>query len=228
MDVNVGGCQNILDSCVRHTECEKLVYVSSTGAIPELPHGKKITEVDHFDPDQVLGCYSRSKAIATQLVLDTVKDYELNACVVHPTGILGPGDYAVNDVTACISRIIKGELPAGIAGSFNLVDVRDLADGIIAAADKGCMGECYILGNDEVSFKEFSTILAEEAGVKPIKHFLPIWAANVMAKMMESQAKRKGQKPLMTTFSIYNLARNNDFDSSKARRERRCDHGRSR
>lgn len=78
MDVNVGGCRNILDSCVRHTECEKLVYVSSTGAIPELPHGKKITEVNHFDPDQVLGCYSKSKAIATQLVLDTVKDYELN------------------------------------------------------------------------------------------------------------------------------------------------------
>ncbi len=219
MDVNVGGCRNILDSCARHIECEKLVYVSSTGAIPELPHGQKITEVDHFDSNKVLGCYSQSKAIATQMVLDAVRDYELNACVVHPTGILGPGDYAVNDVTTCISRILNGELPAGIDGSFNLVDVRDLADGIIAAADKGRKGECYILGNDKVTFREFATILAEEAGVKPVKHFLPIWAANLMAKMMEVQAKRKKEKPLMTTFSIYNLARNNDFDSSKAKKE---------
>ncbi len=219
MDVNVGGCRNIIDCCVEHSECRKLVYVSSTGAIPELPKGQKITEVDHFDPKQVLGCYSESKAMATQLVLDAVRDYELNACVVHPTGILGPGDNAVGETTACILRILNGELPAGINGSFNLADARDLADGIIAAADKGRMGECYILGNEEVTFRDFATILAEEAGVSPVKHFLPVWAANMMARLMEAQAKHSGKTPLMTTFSVYNLARNNDFDSSKAKRE---------
>ena len=219
MDVNVGGCRNIIDCCVNHSECRKLVYVSSTGAIPELPKGQKIAEVDHFDPKLVLGCYSESKAIATQLVLDAVRDYELNACVVHPTGILGPGDNAVGETTGTILRILNGEMPAGIAGSFNLADARDLADGIIAAADQGRMGECYILGNEEVSFHDFANLLAEEAGVKPMHVFLPIWAANAMAKMMEAQARHKGTKPLMTTFSIYNLARNNDFDSSKARRE---------
>ena len=219
MDVNVGGCRNIIDCCVKHSECRKLVYVSSTGAIPELPKGQKITEVDHFDPAKVVGCYSESKAMATQLVLDAVRDYELNACVVHPSGILGPGDRATNEVTSCILRILNGELPAGIDGSFNLADARDLADGIIAAADKGRAGECYILGNEEVTFRDFATILAEEAGVKPVKHFLPIWAANVMARLMEAQAKRSGKTPLMTTFMVYNLARNNDFDSSKAKRE---------
>ena len=219
MDVNVGGCQNIIDCCVMHSECKKLVYVSSTGAIPELPKGRRITEVDHFDPKAVLGCYSESKAMATQLVLDAVRDYELNACVVHPSGIMGPGDNAVGETTGTVIKIINGEMPAGIAGSFNLCDARDLADGIIAAADKGRMGECYILANDAVTFRDFAAILAEEAGVKPMHTFLPIWAANAMAKMMEAQAKRKGVKPLMTTFSVYNLARNNDFDSSKARRE---------
>ncbi len=219
MDVNVGGCRNIVNCCVEHSECKKLVYVSSTGAIPELPKGQKITEVDHFDPKQVLGCYSESKAIATQLVLDAVRDYELDACVVHPTGILGPGDNAVGETTGTIIRILNGEMPAGIAGSFNLADARDLADGIIAAADKGRMGECYILGNEEVSFRDFANLLAEEAGVKPMRLFLPIWAANTMARMMEAQARHKGTKPLMTTFSVYNLARNNDFDSSKAKRE---------
>ena len=219
MDVNVGGCWNIVDCCVNHSECRKLVYVSSTGAIPELPKGQKITEVDHFEPGQVLGCYSESKALATQLVLDAVRDYELDACVVHPSGILGPGDNAVSETTGTIIKIINGEMPAGIAGSFNLSDARDLADGIIAAADKGRRGECYILANDEVSFRDFAGLLAEEVGIRPMHTFLPIWAANAMAKVMEKQAKHKGTKPLMTTFSVYNLSRNNDYDSSKARRE---------
>ncbi len=73
MDVNVGGTQNIIDLCLSHPECKKLVYCSSTGAIPEQPEGHTITEVNHFEPEDVLGCYSQSKALATQLVLDAVK-----------------------------------------------------------------------------------------------------------------------------------------------------------
>ena len=69
------------------------------------------------------------------------------------------------------------------------------------------------------SFMDGNELLAQEADIEPMKIFLPIWAANTMARMMEAKAKRKGEKPLMTTFSIYNLARNNDFDSSKAMRE---------
>jgi len=94
-----------------------------------------------------------------------------------------------------------------------------LARGTIAAIDKGRKGECYILGNEEVSFKEFCKLVSDESGCKPVKMFLPIWAANLMGKMMENKAKKTGEKPLMTTFSVYNLARNNAFDSSKAIKE---------
>lgn len=219
MDVNVGGCRNIVEMCLAHPECRKLVYVSSTGAIPEQPKGTKITEVDWFDPDKVLGCYSRSKAMATQLVLDAVHEKGLHACVVHPSGIMGPGDNAVGETTGTVLRILNGEMPMGIDGTFNLCDARDLADGIIRAADKGRSGECYILGNDAVRFRDFAALLAKEAGIKPMKLFLPIWMANAMAKLMERQAKHRGTKPLMTTFSVYNLARNNDFDSTKAKTE---------
>ena len=52
-----------------------------------------------------------------------------------------------------------------------------------------------------------------------MKMFLPLGVADSMAKSLEAQAKTNGKRPLMTTFSVYNLARNNDFDSSKARRE---------
>ena len=219
MNVNVGGTKNIIQGCLSHPECKKLVYCSSTGAIPEEKKGKRIKEVIYFDEDQVLGCYSRSKAIATQAVLDAVRTEGLNACVVHPSGILGPEDPAVGETTKTVIDIINGEMPMGIDGSFNLCDVRDLAAGTIAAADRGRKGQCYILGNEEVSFRDFAKMLEQEAGCKPIKSFLPLKVAYFVAKMIEKKAKRSGKQPLMTTFSVYNLARNNCFDSSKAKEE---------
>lgn len=219
MNVNVGGTKNIIQGCLSHPECKKLVYCSSTGAIPEEKKGKRIKEVIYFDEDQVLGCYSRSKAIATQAVLDAVRTEGLNACVVHPSGILGPEDPAVGETTKTVIDIINGEMPMGIDGSFNLCDVRDLAAGTIAAADRGRKGQCYILGNEEVSFRDFAKMLEQEAGCKPIKSFLPLKVAYFVAKMLEKKAKRSGKQPLMTTFSVYNLARNNCFDSSKAKEE---------
>ncbi len=219
MDVNVGGTENIIELCLSHPECKKLVYCSSTGAIPEQPMGIRIKEVDSFESDKVLGCYSQSKAIATQKVLDAVRERGLNACVVHPSGILGPEDFAVGETTGTLIKIINGEMPAGIDGSFNLCDVRDLADGTIAAIDKGRKGECYILGNEPVSFRKFCKMISDESGCREVKMFLPIWAANLMGRIMESKAKKNGEKPLLTTFSVYNLARNNTFDSSKAVRE---------
>lgn len=222
MDVNVGGTKNIIQVMKEHPECEKLVYCSSTGAIPEQKKGTKIAETEDFytlDKDKVVGCYSQSKAMATQLVLEAVKNDGINACVVHPSGILGPEDFAVGETTKTLIEIINGKMPAGIDGSFNLCDVRDLAAGTIAAANKGKAGECYILGNDEVTFRKFTKLVAEEAGCKNVGFFLPINMAYIMADVMEKKAKRKGTKPLMTRFAVYNLARNNDFDSSKAKRE---------
>ncbi len=219
MDVNVGGTQNIIDLCLSHPECKKLVYCSSTGAIPEQPKGYKIKEVKKFETDKVLGCYSQSKAIASQKVLDAVESRGLNACIVHPSGILGPEDYAVGETTRTLIEIINGEMPAGINGSFNLCDVRDLANGVIMAADKGKIGNSYILGNEEVQFKDFVNMVVNESGCKKISFFLPLGLANFMAKMMEKQAKNKGTRPVLTTFSVYNLARNNCFDSTKAKIE---------
>lgn len=219
MDINVGGTRNIIDQCLKHGECRKLVYVSSTGAIPELPKGQRIREVSRFEPEQVVGCYSQSKAMATQVVLDAVRERGLFACVVHPSGILGPGDHAISETTGSILQILRGEMPAGIRGSFNLCDVRDLAHGCIMAADKGRCGQCYILGNEEVTLKELCGMLSRESGCKPLKFYLPLGVASFFAKLMEKQARRTGKKPLMTTFSVYNLARNNAFDYTKAQLE---------
>lgn len=217
MDVNVGGTQNIIELCLKHNECRKLVYCSSTGAIPEI--SGVIGETDRFDADKVEGCYSQSKALATQAVLNAVRNNGLNACIVHPSGILGPDDYAVGETTGTLIKIIKGDMPVGIKGSFNLCDVRDLAKGTISAADKGKKGSCYILANEEVSFKDFSKLVSEESGCNKVKFFLSIKFADIIAGSLEKKAKKNNTKPLMTRFSVYNLARNNKFSSEKARKE---------
>lgn len=221
MAVNVGGTENILSAMKKHPECKKLVYVSSTGAIPELPKGQVIREVNQFvpyDEDRVVGWYSRSKAIATQKVLDAAKD-GMNACVVHPSGILGPNDHAISETTGTVIKIMNGEMPVGMGGSFNLCDVRDLAFGTIAAADKGRKGECYILGNKEVTLKEVAHMLHEACGCKQPLFYVPTAMAYRLAELMERKAAKTGEKPLMTKFAVYNLDRNNCFDYSKAERE---------
>lgn len=219
LDVNVGGTENIVDMCLEHKECQKLVYVGSTGGIPELPHGEKIKEVNETNLDDVQGWYSKSKAMAANNVFTAINQRGLKACVVYPTGIFGPNDYAISETTSTIIKIIKGEMPVGIDGSFNIVDVRDLAAGCISAADKGRVGEGYILGNDVLRFKTLNKIIAQEAGCKPIKFFLPISIAERIAKQMEKKAAKRGDVPMMTTFSVYNLKRNNQFDCSKAEQE---------
>lgn len=219
MDINVGGTKNIIEKCLEHPECKKMVYVSSSGAIPELPKGQKIREVKQFDSEKVVGWYSKTKAMATQAVLDAVKKEGLNACVVHPSGILGPQDYAIGETTGTIIKIINGEMPVGMRGSFNLCDVRDLAAGCIAAADKGRTGECYILGNEEVTLKEMCELLDKDLHCGTCKLYLPLGLAKLLAKQMEKKAEKTGKKALMTTFSVYNLERNNTFDYSRAKKE---------
>ena len=222
IDINVGGTQNMIDVCLNHPECKKMVYVSSTGAIPELPKGMPIMETDRFTPideKTQVGCYSQSKAMATQAVLDACRERGLKACVVHPSGILGPKDYAIGETTGTVIKIMNGKMPVAMGGSFNLCDVRDLAHGCIAAVDKGRVGECYILGNKEVTLKEVCQILHRVSGCKQPLFYVPISMAYRLADQMEKKAAKTGEKPMMTNFAVYNLDRNNQFDYSKAERE---------
>lgn len=218
MKVNVQGTQNIIDQCIAHPECKKLVYVGSTGSIPELPKGQKMKEPERFEPDESLGVYGQSKAMATQLVLDAAKN-GLNACVVMPSGILGPGDAACGPVTSSLLMQMQGKVSVGMKGTFNLCDVRDLANALFLAVEKGKAGEAYILANEAVSYPEFAKLVAQEGHCKKPLFYMPISMANFAADMLEKQAKKEGKKPTITRYEVYNLARNNEFDSSKAHRE---------
>ena len=218
MKVNVQGTQNIIDQCFAHPECKKLVYVGSTGAIQELPHGQRMKEPECFVPEESLGVYGQSKAMASQLVLDAAKA-GLNVCIVMPSGILGPGDAACGPVTSGLLMQMRGKVSVGLKGTFNLCDVRDLANGLFLAVEKGKAGESYILANEIVTYPEFAALTAQEGHCKKPLFYLSKGIANLAADILERQAKKSGKKPALTRYEIYNLARNNEYDSTKARRE---------
>ena len=218
--VNVNGTRNIIDMCLKH-RVKKLVYISSTGAIPELPHGQKIKEVDHFVPtDGLVGYYSVTKAEASQLVLDAVRLCpELDASIVHPSGICGPNDYVFGPVAQVISQYVAGEMKIGLEGTFNSVDVRDLAAGVIACCHKGRRRACYIMSNELVTMRELYDIINRAANLDIHANVLSKGAAAAAVKLLKVQSMVTGKEPLLTDFGIYNLTRNNDFDCSKAQAE---------
>lgn len=216
-EVNVGGAKNIIEACLQY-KVKRLVYVSSVHAIPEKEESP-IAEVESFDPGIVHGAYAKSKAEAAQLVVDAIKQKGLNAVIVHPAGITGPNDYSNTHLTHMAAVYYKKGLPALPKGGYNFVDVRDVAWGIIAAADKGRTGECYLLSNENYSIKEMFSYLSEICKKKPIKAQLPTWLIKCVAPFSEIFYKISGRSPLFTKYSIYTLNTNADFTYEKAARE---------
>ncbi|MGC3994712.1 MAG: NAD-dependent epimerase/dehydratase family protein [Propionicimonas sp.] len=217
-DVNITGTANIIDACLAK-DATRLIYVSSTGAIPETPHGTPITEPDRFDPDLVVGYYSKSKAAASQLVLDAVHERGLDATIVYPTGICGPDDYAYGPFTRFILDYCRGGMPAGVEGSFNAVDARDVADAIVEACQRGRTGEGYILGNQMVSIPELFGLLSDLTGAQRVTRIVPKWAAGMLGRGGDLVQRLTRRPQALTSFAVYNLTRNNEFDSTKAQRE---------
>ena len=216
-DVNVNGTKNIVDKVLEYNA--KLIYVSSVHAIPEKSDGNLISEVSIFNPDDVVGLYAKTKAEAARYVMDSVKDKGLNACIVHPSGILGPYDFSNSHLTALVREIVSGKLPMCVKGGYDFVDVRDVAKGIIMACDKGKKGECYIMSGEFVSIKKLADLVCDVVGKKRIKVVLPIMIAKIVAPFYEMYYNVKGKTPLFTKYSLYTLSSNSNFSNEKAKRD---------
>ncbi len=213
--VNVEGTRNIVTLCQEYP-VKRLVYVSSVHAIPE-QRWRVQKEVQRFSPEEVVGGYAKTKAEATQLVLDAARA-GLDAVVVHPSGIIGPYDRSGNHLVQMITDYIRGKLPACVRGGYDLVDVRDVAAGCIAAAEKGRKGECYILSNRHYEIREVLGMAREYGGGRSLPT-LPIWMAKAAAPVLEWTAKRRHRRPLYTRYSLYTLHSNDKFSHEKASRE---------
>lgn len=114
----------------------RLVYVSSVHAIPEKEKGQVIRETNRFSASLVKGIYGKTKAEATAYVKRAAQK-GLDAVIVHPSGIIGPGDDAKGYMTETIRLYLRGYFPTAIEGGYDFVDVRDVAEGIINCAELG-------------------------------------------------------------------------------------------
>ena len=211
--VNVGGTRNVIALCRERENC-RLVYVSSVHAIPEKDSLHVLEEVRHFSPDEVVGGYAKTKAAATQAVMDAARE-GLDAVVVHPSGILGPYDSSRNHLVQLVSDYLHGRLPACVNGGYDFVDVRDVADGCLAAAEKGRSGECYILSNRHYEVKDVLHMTKRYCGGRRLP-VLPMWMAKAAAPLISWVCKLRKRRPLYTKYSLYTLSSNDKFSHDKA------------
>ena len=215
--VNVTGTQNMIAKC-RQYGVHRLVYVSSVHALPE-QEDTVIRETDHFSPDTVDGAYAKTKAEATQAVLDAAKS-GLNAVIVHPSGILGPFDrHGSNHLVQMMRLYLKHRLPAGVNGGYDFVDVRDVADGVLLAAEKGRQGECYILSNRYIPMRELFEEMRLYTKRKRRLPMLPHSVARLFTPVCEWYAKLTHTRTIYTAYSIKTLATQADFCHAKATAE---------
>ena len=211
-DVNVNGTNNIIDYCLDLDA--KLLYVSSVHAIKESEG--KIFETKDFDKDLVHGYYAKTKAQAAKNVLDAVKNRNLRACIFHPAGIIGPGDYSNTHTTQLVRRLLKNKLVFIVNGGYNFVDVRDVANAIINASDMGEIGETYILSGEYISIKDYAKLVEKILGKKKYIVNIPIWLVKLVAPIMEKYYDLVKKVPLFTKYSIYTLQTNSNFSNDKA------------
>ena len=216
-DVNVNGTKNIIDKVLETKS--KLIYISSVHAITEKLNHELITETTKFEPEKVVGLYAKTKAEAAKYIIDAIKNKNLNACIIHPSGIIGPNDYGNSHLTQLIKKVATGKLFACVKGGYDFVDVRDVADAIINACDKDNRGECYILSNKYITIKELTDFICDFKGRKRIKIVLPLWLAKLVAPICELYYNIKKQTPLFTKYSLYTLSSNSNFSKEKAKRE---------
>lgn len=213
-DVNVNGTKNVMDLCFEYSVF-KVVHVSSVHAILEGPKDSVIREVTHFNKEDVEGLYAKTKAEASQYVLDMVCK-GLPVVIVHPSGIIGPYDLGNGHLTSMILDYCNHKLTALVKGGYDFVDVRDVADGILLSLEKGKTGECYILSNRYFSIQEIMDMVAQITNRKKIKTILPLWFAKLTAPLAEMFYKLRKKPPLYTSYSLYTLHANAIFSHDKA------------
>ena len=175
--VNVHGTMNITDTCVKK-KIGKLIYIGSARAIPLNEKNEPVKEVQYFDRNRVVGDYAKSKAEATQYILDKVSLNGLNAVILLPSLVLGPYEYGNSDIVSLIRDYLSGDLKVTIPGGGDFTDVRDVAAGVLEAAEHSEKGTCYILSNTYVSTQDFLHSLHEITGREEVTKTLPNWLLN--------------------------------------------------
>jgi len=217
--INRDGVASLVEACLAE-KVGRLVHVSSVGAIGFDPGGSPATEDTPFNWPEDFG-YMTTKRDGQRIVLDAVRERGLDAVVVNPASIMGPGD----PVPTTAHNRLYGDMYARpffvgtFAGGLAVVDVRDLVEVILAAADRGRSGERYLAVGANVPYSKVLELMASRAG----KAFLPIVAPPALLRaagwLAELASTITRKRPLLTEAYGRLSGWTAYYSSEKSRRE---------
>ncbi|HYM62305.1 MAG TPA: hopanoid-associated sugar epimerase [Thermoanaerobaculia bacterium] len=213
---NVEGTRNVLAAAAK-AGVRRIVYTSSVAAIG-IAHDGAADEETPMHPGDLIGAYKKSKYEA-ELVARQAADDGLPVVIVNPSTPLGELDVKPTPTGQIIVDFLNGKMPAYVETGLNLVDVRDVAAGHLLAAEKGRIGERYILGNRNATLKELFDVLARISGLRSPRVKLPHWIPMAFAAVDTTWSKVTGRAPRVP-FDSARMARHRMyFESAKAVRE---------
>ncbi len=216
--VNVTGTENVIRAC-RETGVKKLVYVSSVEAIGNAAPGGILDESYGFDPANALITYGVTKAEGARRVLEAVEKEEVEAVILCPVAILGPNDYRPSKFGRMFMDFISRKLPAYPEGGFDFVDVRDVAEALISAENKGRNGESYLLSSEHLRTDELMKLLEKITNIKKPYFKLPTNMMKMVAFFFEKFSRVSGSDPIVTREAVHILQSNMKTSNAKARKE---------
>ena len=197
---------------------ERVVYTSSVATL--LPKADRpADENDPAAPEQAVGAYKRSKVIAERLVEQLAVERGLPAVIVNPSTPIGPRDTRPTPTGRVIVEAANGRMPAFVDSGLNLVHVDDVAEGHVAALERGRIGERYILGGQDETLAGMLRAIAGLVGRKPPTIRIPRAPLFPMAWANEQIARLTGKDPFLTLDSLRMAKHHMFFSSAKAERE---------
>jgi len=200
----------------KHAKVKRVVYTSSIAAVG-LKAGGEADETNPFNTFDVADPYILSKWQSERIALRFAED-GLPLVVVNPAFPFGPGDVAPTPTGRILIGLLREIVPAVGPGGICAIDVDDVAAGHLLAETKGRVGERYILGNENVTFKELFEVVGRVSGCKVPKVPAPAWVGSSIALGMELWADHVSHKePPATYRSLRYAQRNAFFSNAKAK-----------
>jgi len=214
---NVEGTRNILQAA-RRAGVEKTVYTSSVATVGIPTDGSPGDEQTPVGLEAMIGHYKRSKFLAEQAALEAARA-GLPVVIVNPSTPVGPGDVKPTPTGQVVLDAAAGRMPAYVDTGLNIVHVDDVAAGELLAAERGTVGERYILGGDDLALVEILTEVARVVGRRPPALKIPYAMILPIAAGAEMMARITGREPFTTLDGVRMSRKKMYFSSAKAVRE---------
>lgn len=211
--INVDGTRNVVEAAL-NAGVGRLIHTSSV-AVYGFTDAVISEESPQLGRDSWVN-YARSKALGEDQVRAGIKR-GLDAVIVNPTHILGPGD------TSTWSRLFllvdQRKLPGVPPGSGSFIDVRAAAKAHLVAAERGLCGENYLLGGEEVSFLDLVQNIGRQLGRSTPRRAIPATLLRALARVSDGFSRISGKEPDITPEAVAFVCHEMRCDFSKAQRE---------